>query len=138
MPTVTLKHIVVHATQKPAGIRKVAGWAGGGGEDVMIPGPLSLLCYRCPHCPFVAGNRKRLRAHMSAHSDRRPHSCSYCDYRATCNKDLQKHIRTHTGEKPYQCELCPYRASDPSNYRAHMKFRHKNLILPVVPPHGKH
>ncbi|XP_071523320.1 uncharacterized protein [Panulirus ornatus] len=107
----------------------VPAWAGGGGgEEPMIPGPLSLLYFRCPHCPFMAESRKRLRAHLSYHSDRRPHSCSYCDYRASCNKDLQKHIRTHTGEKPYQCKLCPYRASDPSNYRAHMKLKHKDMI----------
>ncbi|KAK8727376.1 hypothetical protein OTU49_009848, partial [Cherax quadricarinatus] len=113
----------------------VTGWTAAGGEETMAPNPLSLLYYRCPDCPFLAGSRKRLRAHLSAHVDRRPHSCSYCDYRATCKKDLQKHIRTHTGEKPYQCDLCPYRASDPSNYRAHMKLKHKDMVLPA-PPYG--
>ncbi|XP_069159691.1 protein bric-a-brac 2 isoform X5 [Procambarus clarkii] len=112
----------------------VAGWTPGVPDDGLVPSPLSLLYYRCPDCSFLADSRKRLRAHLSAHSERRSHSCSYCDYRATCNKDLQKHIRTHTGEKPYQCDLCPYRASDPSNYRAHIKLKHKDVFMPGVPP----
>lgn len=109
-------------------------WAGS--DDALMADPLSLLYFRCTHCPFQASSRKRLRAHLSAHADRRPHSCSYCDYRATCNKDLQKHIRTHTGEKPYQCGLCPYRASDPSNYRAHMKLKHRDVVPSGPPPPG--
>ncbi|XP_066989413.1 protein tramtrack, beta isoform-like isoform X7 [Macrobrachium rosenbergii] len=99
-------------------------------EDPRLVDPLSVVFQRCPHCPFVATGAKRLQTHISTHFDKRSHSCPYCEYRASCNKDLQKHIRTHTGEKPYQCDVCPYRASDPSNYRAHMKLKHRSVLLP--------
>ncbi|KAK3860752.1 hypothetical protein Pcinc_033221 [Petrolisthes cinctipes] len=133
-------NLSAHLKNRHAAIRvedqlQLSQWSSSGDSSLM-PGALSLFYYRCPHCPFMAGSRKRLRGHLSAHAERRAHSCNYCDYRATCNKDLQKHIRTHTGEKPYQCELCPYRASDPSNYRAHLKLKHKDRVVPQLPQHS--
>lgn len=74
----------------------------------------------CPHCPKRFVNQLRLKTHMIAHSDERPHTCDLCGFMLKTKIQLIKHKQNrHSNERPLQCKYCSWRCKQVSALVCH-------------------
>ncbi|KAH8318688.1 hypothetical protein KR074_001772 [Drosophila pseudoananassae] len=62
--------------------------------------------YMCNLCGNIYLKKSVFTAHMTAHTDYKPHQCEICLKSFRQMGELRAHIRRHTGERPYKCMYC--------------------------------
>ncbi|EDV93766.1 GH18110 [Drosophila grimshawi] len=78
--------------------------------------------YMCNLCGNVYPKKAAFNAHMTAHTDYKPHQCEICYKSFRQMGELRAHIRRHTGERPYKCLYCERHFYDRSE-----KVRHERV-----------
>ncbi|KAH8346264.1 hypothetical protein KR067_000569 [Drosophila pandora] len=62
--------------------------------------------FMCNLCGNIYSKKSLFTAHMTAHTDYKPHQCEICHKSFRQMGELRAHIRRHTGERPYKCMYC--------------------------------
>ncbi|XP_017100694.2 transcription factor Ouib [Drosophila bipectinata] len=62
--------------------------------------------FMCNLCGNIYSKKSSFTAHMTAHTNYKPHQCEICLKSFRQMGELRAHIRRHTGERPYKCMYC--------------------------------
>ncbi|XP_030374748.1 zinc finger protein 135 [Scaptodrosophila lebanonensis] len=91
-------------------------------NKTQIPDEDLQTTFMCNLCGNIYQKKAAFRAHMTAHSDYKPHQCEICHKSFRQVGELRAHIRRHTGERPYKCLYCDRHFYDRSE-----KVRHERV-----------
>lgn len=78
--------------------------------------------HQCDQCPEKFRTKHQFKSHMRLHTAPKVHICEICEKHFKSKSQLNIHTRLHTGERPYACDYCSKRFISSGDYAQHVRI----------------
>ncbi|KAJ8945350.1 hypothetical protein NQ314_009251 [Rhamnusium bicolor] len=71
---------------------------------------------------------RRLRKHLTSHSEERPFSCDLCDKKFKRKHEVSAHMRVHDGSMSFECDFCSKKLRSKGSWMIHRRRHLKDYV----------